>query len=144
MKRLPEILQTGPPSRIQIPYEIQFVKSKLNLCSNKTLTKVNWATVSTTRYVRGTVLLYSTDPNESLPLFVTLSNIFLFDSKQLILMGNLLKTVNFNSHYFAYEAQDLEKRVEVALFHDNLISGIPCNENVMKSGKKFITLRCYL
>lgn len=143
---MPNTLRTGPVSRVTLSEssDKQFIRSNLLLCESNSLVQVTWATVSTTRYVKGTVLVYTTSPDDLLPIFFEVQNVFLYNSDSLILMGQLFQTLEFDDHFFAYEVKEPEAKETVVKFHNCLSYPMPCNINILSSGKKYITLRCSL
>ncbi|KAF9408398.1 hypothetical protein HW555_011901 [Spodoptera exigua] len=113
----------------------------LVICQRKSLVQVTWATVSTTRYAKGTILVYDTSPDDLLPVFFKVQNVFLYDSNSLILMGQLLQTLEFDEHFFAYVVQEPEAKQNVVKFLNSFSHPIPCNINILSNSKKYVTLR---
>lgn len=115
-----------------------FVLLQLNsvaqLMPDKVVTEVNWATISSTRYTKGTILVF-TKTNDSLITFFKVTHIYLYDSVNLIFEGVLLRSLSYDDHYFAYEVEEPEVAEKVVQFHNLLVSLIPCNINVLMSGK---------
>ncbi|KAH9636216.1 hypothetical protein HF086_007168 [Spodoptera exigua] len=72
------VAKTGPVSRVTLGKSSneQFIRSSLVICQRKSLVQVTWATVSTTRYAKGTILVYDTSPDDLLPVFFKVQNVF--------------------------------------------------------------------
>lgn len=137
--KLSDILKTGPVKRV-LSFKVRYLQTLLQLCPSKSITKVNWATVSSTRYTEGTILVNSTS-NDMLVTFLKVKSIYLYDSTSLIFEGTLFRTVSFDDHLFAYEVKEPEATEMIVLFYNKLVSPIPCNINVLTSGKTYITIR---
>lgn len=101
--------------------------------------RCSWATVSSTYYGSGTILVYGTSPNDIM-YFFKVSEIFLFNYSILIFKGDLLHTVDFDEHFQAYEIEELSNQKPVFKLHNDLESSIPCNINVV-AFNKYVTLR---
>ncbi|CAG9782115.1 unnamed protein product [Diatraea saccharalis] len=144
--KLPDTLRTGPAVRVSYnDSDIkQLILSTMQLCDDRPLVHVTWATVSSTRYVKGTILIYDTNTNDSLPEFLRVNNVYLYDSNDLIFVGTLMQTLRFDDHFFAYEVGETETNQNVIKRYKSLVSPIPCNINVLNNGKKYITVRCAL
>lgn len=138
--KLDDVIDTGPETECDI-LESQYVVQNIQLPLLHKLTKVSWATISSTYYTKDTILVHSTSSEDCLVTFFKLTHIFVLNSKcDLIFKGILLDTLHFDEHFFAYEIIEPTYLKYVVKLHSLLEFPIPCNISTV-SNKMYITLR---
>jgi hypothetical protein len=109
----------------------------------KTIFRVLWASMSSCRYSKDSILVYDkmpiSDRNEV--TFLMVNNVYIYNDEKIILTGNLLKSVLFDEHYYAYDVIRTDQ--QVAIWLTNLSFMTPHTKNVLTSTckKNYVTLR---
>ncbi|CAI6372385.1 unnamed protein product [Macrosiphum euphorbiae] len=128
------------PCKSLCPMKSHAIKNELNLDLDKSLFCVSWATIEGIRYKIKHILTQDILEDNNYK-FVSVNNIFLYDSNRIIFECNSLLMVGFNEHVYSYEVIFPETNNNCFIFQDSLVSPIPNNLNVTPDGTKFVTVR---
>lgn len=119
--------------------EIECIQKRLSLDPSKSLVKVNWASMCSIRYNKGSILLYDLNTDAYLYMFLVVENIYVFNSDQLCFSGNLLKAIDFDEHFFAYHVKLSNEHCTI--FHNSLLSPTPNTLCMLFNGEQYVVLR---
>lgn len=137
---LSTLLVTGPKRRLPSS-NLASLRSHLPLDQMKSLTEVNWAMMSSIRYEIGSILATGLCQDKYLYCFLIVQNIYVYGDNVLIFAGNMLDTLGFDEHYFAYEIDIPIIERPIAIFLESLLSPIPNVKTYSLTGKKYVVLR---
>lgn len=141
--KLDNTINKGPTltiSSAEIQYLLNYVKC-LNVNNIHNLIKSVWVTVTSTYYGEGTILIYSTNLENSMFLsFFKLTDIYIYHTDCVILKGIKLNTLNFDDHFCAYQVEEPQNKIFIVKLYRDLESPIPCNINIVMN-KMYVTLR---
>ena len=141
--KLVDLLSVGPKRSI-LKCEIDFLQARLNLDPEKSLIKVNWASMFSVKYKKGSVMVKDVCTDNYLYTFCIVEDIYLYDSNCLIFKVFLLDTLTFDDHYFAYHVEMPSLKEYATFFHDCLLSPIPNTKVVLPNGRQYVVLRSSL
>lgn len=128
------------PCKSLCPMKSHAIKNELNLDLDKSLFCVSWATIEGIRYKIKHILTQDILEDNNYK-FISVNNIFLYDSDRIIFECNSFLMVGFNEHVYSYEVIFPETNNNCFIFQDSLVSPIPNNLNVTPDGTKFVTVR---
>lgn len=138
---LDSILKIGPKKQLLVS-EIDCIQSRLTLDRSKPLIKVTWAMMCSIRYNKGCVLVYDSDKDGYLYTFLVIENVYVYNTDELLFSGNVLKTIDFDDHYFAYHVKPSDEYCTV--FYNSLLSPIPNALCMLSNGEQYVILRSSL
>ncbi|XP_055910338.1 uncharacterized protein LOC129944725 isoform X1 [Eupeodes corollae] len=138
--KLCNILEVGPKKIVPLP-ETKILQSLLQLDPKKTLIRVNWATMSSILYKKGSILVKSLNSDRYLYNFFLLEKIYLYNCDCLIFEGMLLQTLCFDDHYYAYEVEVPSLTNQVTMLLESFLSPIPNTLNTLPNGRQYVILR---
>nr|XP_049693403.1 uncharacterized protein LOC126053965 [Helicoverpa armigera] len=120
------------------------VISYLNLDPSLSLVSVTWAKVKSILYKPGTILLHNVTGNYDdigNVTFMNVNNLYIYNEDKIIFETTLLSTIDFNFHLDCFEVKYSDVKKRIYMFHDNLLSYVPCHINVTHDGKLYVTQR---
>lgn len=85
------------------------------------------------------MLVYDSDKDGYLYKFLVIENIYVYHSKEIIFSGNVLETIDFDEHYFAYHVKQSDEYCTV--FYNSLLSPIPNALCMLFNGEQYVILR---
>lgn len=137
--KLPDLLTSGPKVSVTSE-EINIIRSMLSLDCEKPLIRVNWVHMSSIRYEKGSILVKDVC-EENVLNFFQVEKIYLHNSERVIFFGNMLQTLGFDEHYFAYNVETTYRMKDVTEFLESFLSPIPNTKCVLLGGRHYIVLR---
>jgi len=119
--------------------------NELNLDSKETLCPVTWATVKGTCYKINSILTQDIIEDDNNFKFISVKNIYIYNSDKIIFEFIPLITLCFNGHVCVYEVE-FDEFVDGNnfIFQNSIISPIPNHINIIADGTKYITIRSSL
>lgn len=120
-----------------------FLYKNLPLDETLPLGQVKWFELSSIRYKSNAVLILDPLPNSDYDqvLFIIIEEIFLYNSKDIILMCSKFETIGYDEHLCCFRVRRNNLPEYVSVFFNDLLCSVPHNYNISSDGDGLITLR---
>jgi hypothetical protein len=120
-------------ANVRLNYRSQDI-SDYNCCYS-----LSWVNLYGVQFEFTSILVVDILETTCLPLFAKVQNIYLINEVTVIFYCILLKCIDFNQHYFAYQVRETNEYS--FLSYNTLISPVPATLTVMSDNKLYVTVR---
>lgn len=138
---LDKVLSWSPKKLKSLPFDTELIRCCIG--DNNTLFRVRWLAMSSIRYKKGSVLVYTSEPigDRNDITFFLVDNLYICHDDEVVLTGTLLQTILFDYHYYAYEVE--HKTEKIAIRYRTLQFQTPHTLHTVLSPRKkmLVTLR---